>query len=100
MGIFLTACWTSMITAVITSATRPKRMNGMYWARRPAAGRVGAEDRGDSLRAAADDAGEDDQRDAVADAVLGDQLTEPHQHHSASGEDHYDLQALEPVERR
>ena len=32
----------------------------------------------DRPRAAADDAGEDDQRDAVADAVLGDQLTEPH----------------------
>jgi hypothetical protein len=54
----------------------------------------GADDR---PRGPADDAGEDDQRDAVADAVLGDQLPEPHQHHGAAGQGDDDRRALEPV---
>ena len=33
-----------------------------------------------------DDAGEDDQRDAVADAARGDLLAEPHQEHGAAGQ--------------
>ena len=33
-----------------------------------------------------DDRGEDHQRDAVADAALGDQLADPHQQHAAGGE--------------
>ena len=35
---------------------------------------------------AADDAGEDDEADAVADALLGDQLAEPHQDDGAGGQ--------------
>src|SRR5207248_4829125 len=63
-----------------------------------AAGGVGAEHGRDALRSAADDAREDDQRDTVADAVLGDELTEPHQHHRARGQDQDDLEALEPLQ--
>ena len=37
-------------------------------------------------RKAGDDAGEDQQRNAVADAALGDLLAEPHQEHRAGGE--------------
>ena len=37
-------------------------------------------------RQAGDDTGEDDQRDAVADAALGDLLAEPHQEHGAGGQ--------------
>jgi hypothetical protein len=65
----------------------------------PAAGSTGAEHSRHALGAAADDAGEDDQRHAVADAVLRDELTEPHQHDGAGGQDQHDLQALEPVKR-
>ena len=36
-----------------------------------------------------DDAGEDDQRDAVADAALGDQFTHPDQEHGAGGQGQY-----------
>ena len=38
------------------------------------------------LRDAADDAGEDDEADAVADALLGDQLAQPHQEDRAGGQ--------------
>src|SRR2546425_1145166 len=54
----------------------------------------------DGVRNAADDAGEDDQRDAVADAVLGDQLAEPHQHHGTGRQGHHDPHDAEPVEVR
>ena len=37
-----------------------------------------------ALRQGRDDAGEDDQRDAVADAARGDLLAEPHQEHRAA----------------
>jgi len=37
----------------------------------------------------ADDAGEDDQRDPIADAARGDLLAEPHQKDSAAGERHH-----------
>ena len=37
------------------------------------------------VRDAGDDAGHDDERDAVADAVLVDLLAEPHQEHGADG---------------
>ena len=40
----------------------------------------------DTVRQAGDDAGEDDERDAVADAARGDLLAEPHQEHGAAGE--------------
>src|SRR6202158_2770297 len=63
-----------------------------------AAGRVRREHGRDALRPAADDAGEDDQRDAGANGVLGDELTEPHEHHGAGGEDEHDRQPLEPIE--
>jgi hypothetical protein len=39
---------------------------------------------GESRRQAGDDAGEDDERDAVADAAGGDLLAEPHQEHRAA----------------
>ena len=38
----------------------------------------------DGVRQVGDDAGEDDQRDAVADAARGDLLAEPHQEHGAA----------------
>jgi hypothetical protein len=38
----------------------------------------------DHARQTGDDAGEDDQRDAVADAARGDLLAEPHQEHGAA----------------
>ena len=41
---------------------------------------------GDRVRQVGDDAGEDDQRDAVADAARGDLLAEPHQEHGAAGQ--------------
>ena len=37
-----------------------------------------------ALRQLGDDAGHDDQRDAVADAAAGDLLAEPHQEHGAA----------------
>ena len=39
-----------------------------------------------AARQAGEDAGEDDHRDAVADAALGDLLAEPHQEHRAGDE--------------
>jgi hypothetical protein len=44
-----------------------------------------------------DDAGEDDQRDAVADAALGDLLAQPHDEHRAGGERQDDHQAEAPA---
>src|SRR5258708_7314580 len=41
---------------------------------------------GDGVRQAGGDAGEDDDRDAVAEAALGDLLAEPHQEHGAGDE--------------
>ena len=38
----------------------------------------------DGVRQVGDDAGEDDQRNAVADAARGDLLAEPHQEHGAA----------------
>ena len=40
----------------------------------------------DRVRHAGDDAGQDDQRDAVAEAVLVDLLAEPHQEDAAGGQ--------------
>jgi hypothetical protein len=66
-----------MITAVITTAITPK-MNERHVGREPSALRVGGCEHGrHALGPAADDAGKDDERDAIADAVFGDQLTEP-----------------------
>ena len=65
-----------------------------------ATGRATREDRRDACGTAADDAGEDDERDTVADSVLGDELAEPHDHHSAGRQGEDDLEAREPVERR
>ena len=42
-----------------------------------------------------DDAGQDDQRDAVADAARGDLLAEPHQEHRAADQGHDRDQAEE-----
>ena len=42
------------------------------------------EQAGQRRRQAGDDAGEDDERDAVADAARGDLLAEPHQEHGAA----------------
>ena len=39
-----------------------------------------------ALRQASDDAGHDDQRDAVADAAAGDLLADPHQEQGAADE--------------
>ena len=44
----------------------------------------------DPVREPRGDRGEDHQRDAVADAALGDQLAEPHQEDAAGGERHHD----------
>ena len=44
------------------------------------------DDAEDGVRQVDDDAGEDDQRDAVADAALGDLLTEPHDEGGAGGQ--------------
>ena len=44
-----------------------------------------------------DDAGEDDQRDAVADAARGDLLAEPHQEHRAAGQRDHRREAEEPA---
>ena len=66
-------------------------------------GEVGvAEEAGQRARSAADDAREDDEADAVADPLLGDQLAQPHQDDRARGEGH-DLGQRLPaaeVERR
>ena len=43
---------------------------------------------GDRRRQFSDDAGQDDQRNAVADAARGDLLTQPHQEHCAAGQRH------------
>ena len=43
-------------------------------------------------REAADDRGEDQQRHAVADAALGDQLAHPHEQGGAGGEREHDMQ--------
>src|SRR6185437_15532263 len=44
----------------------------------------------DPVRDAGHDAREDHQRDAVADAALGDQLAQPHDQHGAGGERDHD----------
>ena len=44
-----------------------------------------------------DDAGEDDERDAVADAARGDLLAEPHQEHRAAGQRDDGGEAEEPA---
>ena len=41
-----------------------------------------------------DDAGEDQQRDPVADPALGDQLADPHQQHGAGGQRDHDQEDL------
>ena len=48
--------------------------------------RTSVDDADDGVRQADHDAGEDDQRDAVADAALGDLLAEPHDEGGAGGE--------------
>ncbi len=45
------------------------------------------------------DRGEDHQRDAVADAALGDQLTEPHEQHATRGQRDHDQHHLREGER-
>src|SRR5207302_9128844 len=47
-----------------------------------------------SARDPCHDAGEDQQRDAVADAALGDQLAHPHQQHGSGGERDHDQEDL------
>ena len=52
---------------------------------------------GEGARQVGDDAGEDDQRDAVAHAALGDLLAQPHQEDRAAGErDHRDEAEEQP----
>ena len=52
---------------------------------------------GDRRRDVGDDAGEDDERDAVADAARGDLLAEPHQEHGAAGQRDDRGEAEEPA---
>ena len=54
----------------------------------------------DAVRQAGDDRGEDHQRDAVADAALGDQLAHPHQQDAARGEADDDQEDVRRVEVR
>ena len=56
-------------------ASCPSRPDGAPWAGKPA-----------------DDRGEDQQRHAVADAPLGDQLAHPHEQGGAGGEGEHDEQ--------
>ena len=49
------------------------------------------------MRQVGDDAGEDDQRDAVADAARGDLLAEPHQEHRAADQRDHRRDAEEPA---
>ena len=53
---------------------------------RHGAGAAELQKRGERVRQVGDDAGEDDQRDAVADAARRDLLAEPHQEHGAAGQ--------------
>ncbi len=62
---------------------------------RQRAGAAELERRGERVRQVGDDAGHDDQRDAVADAARGDLLAEPHQKHGAAGQRHRRGQAEE-----
>ena len=58
---------------------------------RDRAGAAELEGGGQGVRQVGDDAGHDDQRDAVADAARGDLLAEPHQEDGAAGQrDHRD----------
>src|SRR3954464_639103 len=53
-----------------------------------------------ALREAGDDRREDHQRDAVADAALGDELAHPHEQHRARGERDHDEEDVRRVEAR
>ena len=76
-GIRRCACSMKMTAAMITrpiSITMPKtHQPWLFWTAHMEA------------REGRDDLGEDQQRHAVADAVLGDQLAEPHDHGGAGG---------------
>ena len=63
--------------------------------RRHVAGAAEVQGRHQRVRQIGDDAGEDDQRDAVADPARGDLLAEPHQEYGAAGEGHHRHQAEE-----
>ena len=52
---------------------------------------------GNDLRESRHDAGEDDQRNAVADAAAGDLLADPHQQHGAAGQRDDGANAEEPA---
>ena len=76
-GIRRCACSMKMTAAMITSpitTTMPKTHQPLLLLDRPQASREGR-----------DDLGEDQDRHAVADAALGDQLAEPHDHGGAGG---------------
>ena len=89
-GIRRWACSMKMTAAMITSpitSTMPKTHQPWVIADLPHRAREGG-----------DDLGEDQQRHAVADAVLGDQLAEPHDHGGAGGHrDHHDQEGLGAV---